>query len=54
MYELHDRVCDGMCLHIYICCEVIVWAKFGLLNGYYLGQVRVIIIWAKVIWGQSL
>ena len=31
---------------IYICCEVIIWAKFGHLKGYYLGQVRVI-IWAK-------
>ena len=28
---------------IYICCEVIIWAKFGHLKGYYLGQVRVVI-----------
>ena len=25
--------------HIYICCGVIIWAKFGLLRCYYLGQV---------------
>ena len=35
-------------IYIYIYCEVIIWAKFGVLKGYYLGQVRVI-IWAK--WG---
>ena len=28
-------------------CEVILWAKFGLFNSYFLGQVNVI-IWAKV------
>ena len=36
--------------HIDICCEVIIWAKFGLFERYYLGQVRVD-IWAKVICG---
>ena len=25
--------------HIYICCGVNIWAKFGLFNSYYLGQV---------------
>ena len=41
-------------IHIYIyiyvhaCCEVIIWAKFGVLKGYYLGQARVI-IWAKFV-----
>ena len=30
----------------YDLCEVIIWAKFGLLNGYFLGQVRVT-IWAS-------
>ena len=33
--------------HIYICCEVIIWAKFGHFRCYYLGQVGVI-IWAKL------
>ena len=32
--------------YIYICCEVIMWAKFGLFRCYYLGQVGVT-IWAK-------
>ena len=31
----------------YICCEVIIWAKFGYFRCYYLGQVGVI-IWAKL------
>ena len=35
--------------HTHMCCEVIVWAKFGPLRGSYLGQVGVI-IWAKVIY----
>ena len=30
-------------LHIYICCEIIIWAKFGHFRCYYLGQVGVII-----------
>ena len=30
-----------------ICCEVIIWAKFGHFRCYYLGQVGVI-IWAKL------
>ena len=34
--------------HIYICCEVIIWAKFGGFQSYYLGQVNVI-IWAKLV-----
>ena len=34
-------------LYIYICCEVIIWAKFGHFRCYYLGQVGVI-IWAKL------
>ena len=32
---------------VFICCEVIIWAKFGRLRCYYLGQVGVI-IWAKL------
>ena len=46
-------------VYVYICCEVIIWSKFGLLNSYYLVQVRVI-IWSKVIfdlylqWFQAL
>ena len=28
----------GMHVYIYICCGVIIWAKFGLLRCYYLGQ----------------
>ena len=32
-------------IYIYI---VIIWAKFGILKGYYLGQARVI-IWAKFV-----
>ena len=31
-----------------VLCEVVIWAKFGLFMGYFLGQVGVI-IWAKVI-----
>ena len=27
---------------MYICCEVGVWAKFGLLKGYYVGQVGLV------------
>ena len=34
-------------VYIYICCEVIIWAKFGQFRCYYLGQVGVI-IWAKL------
>ena len=34
-------------IYIYICCEVIIWAKFGHFRCYYLGQVGVI-IWAKL------
>ena len=34
-------------MYIYICCEVIIWAKFGHFRCYYLGQVGVI-IWAKL------
>ena len=35
-------------IYIYICCEAIIWAKFGVLKGYYLGQARAI-IWAKFV-----
>ena len=31
-------------------CEVLIWGRFGLLRGYYLGQVGVI-IWTKEIFG---
>ena len=34
-------------IYIYICCEVIIWAKFGHFRCYCLGQVGVI-IWAKL------
>ena len=34
-------------IYIYICCEAIIWAKFGHFRCYYLGQVGVI-IWAKL------
>ena len=34
---------------VYICSEVIIWAKFGHFRCYYLGQVGVI-IWAKLFW----
>ena len=40
-------------IYIYMCCEVIIWAKFGHLKGYYLGQVRVI-IWAKFVFSLYL
>ena len=33
------RRTTGVCIYIYICCAVIIWAKFGLLRCYYLGQV---------------
>ena len=29
-------------IYIYVCCEVIIWAKFGHFRCYYLGQVVVI------------
>ena len=31
-----------------MCCEVIIWSKFGVSNSYHLIQVRVV-IWSKVI-----
>ena len=34
-------------IYIYICCEVIIWAKSGHFRCYYLGQVGVV-IWAKL------
>ena len=34
-------------IYIYMCCEVIIWAKFGHFRCYDLGQVGVI-IWAKL------
>ena len=34
-------------IYIYMCCEVIIWAKFGHFRCHYLGQVGVI-IWAKL------
>ena len=34
-------------IYIYICCEVIIWAKFSHFRCYYLGQAGVI-IWAKL------
>ena len=37
----------SLSLYIYICCEVIIWAKFGHFRCYYLGQVGVI-IWANL------
>ena len=45
----HKHVSTHMCvyIYIYICCEVIIWAKFGHFRCYYLGQVGVI-IWAKL------
>ena len=39
--------CVYVYIYIYICCEVIIWAKFGHFRCYYLGQVGVI-IWAKL------
>ena len=36
---------------IYICCEFIIWAKFGHFRCYYLGRVGVI-IWAKLFFSQ--
>ena len=56
MYLWGVELACGRCLmwakpavqHIHICCEVIIWAKFGVLKGYYLGQARVI-IWAKFV-----
>ena len=40
-------MCVYVYIYIYICCEVIIWAKFGHFRCYYLGQVGVI-IWAKL------
>ena len=42
-----------VCVYIYICCEVIIWAKFGHFRCYYLGQVGVS-IWAKVVFSLYL
>ena len=39
--------------HIYICCEVINWSKFGFSKGYYLVQVRAL-NWSKVIFALCL
>ena len=39
-------------IYICICCEVIIWAKFGHFRCYYLGQVGVI-IWAKLFLGYK-
>ena len=36
-----------MCMYTYVCCEVIIWSKFGLFRGHYLVQGGVI-IWSKV------
>ena len=47
---MYTYIYISMC--VYSCCEVIIWAKFGLFRGYYLGQVEVI-IWAKVILDYS-
>ena len=43
----HCYACIYIYIYIYICCEVIMWAKFGHFRCYYLGQVGVI-IWAKL------
>ena len=43
----------SLALYIYIHCEVIIWAKFGVFESYYLGQVRVI-IWAKFVFSLYL
>ena len=48
-----NRLCGYIYMATYICCEVIIWSKFGLLNSYYLVQVRVI-IWSMVILGLHL
>ena len=42
-----DKLITLQRIYIYICCEVIIWAKFGHFRCYYLGQVGVI-IWAKL------
>ena len=43
----------SICIYHDICCEVVIWSKFGVLESYYLVQVRVI-IWSKLIWGLFL
>ena len=37
--------------YIYICCEVIIWSKFGVFGSYYLVQVGFleVIIWSKLV-----
>ena len=47
IYIYHLSLSIFLSLYIYICCEVILWAKFGHFRCYYLGQVGVI-IWAKL------
>ena len=34
-----EKQYTNMCMCVYVCCGVIIWAKFGLLRCYYLGQV---------------
>ena len=47
MRKKKKEECILQCVYIYICCEVIIWAKFCHFRCYYLGQVGVI-IWAKL------
>ena len=37
--------------YIYMCCEVIIWSKFGIFGSYYLVQVGFleVIIWSKFV-----
>ena len=39
LYLVSKRGWQKPLLYIYICCEVIIWAKFGHFQSYYLGQV---------------
>ena len=54
MFDLTAFIYIYIYIYMYIRCEVtIIWVKFGLLEGYYLGQVGVI-IWAKFVFSLCL
>ena len=46
--SMYLSIYPSFSINIHICCEVSIWAKFGHLKRYHLGQVRVV-IWAKFV-----
>ena len=47
-HSLSLYISRSLSLYIYICCEVIIWSKFGGARGYYLVQVGVI-MWSTFV-----